>query len=134
MPFSGFDPKLLTLPLHHKVRNEDRKKRSLWSLIRLWPKIHKFKSCRIWGCFLNKFYKAKKSKNVEIVFSIPKSGSISIKIRQPFFWMDPYLPHLMCNNSENQLWRGCYKLRHFTKQDMFLFEYLACFRIGMSMF
>ena len=33
------------------------------------------------------------SKNVEIVFSIPKakSGSIAIKIRQPFLWTDPYL-------------------------------------------
>ena len=42
----------------------------------------------------------KKSKNVEIVFSIPKakSESISIKIRQPLFWTDPYLPDLVCND------------------------------------
>ena len=40
---------------------------------------------------------AKKYKNVEIVFSIPKakSGSISIKIRQPSLWTDPYLPDLL---------------------------------------
>ena len=46
-----------------------------------------------------KFYKAKKYKDVEIVFSIPKakSGSISIKIRQPSLWTDPYLPDLSYN-------------------------------------
>ena len=66
------------------------------SLIRFWREIQKFKSCRVWSCFLRNFIVAKKSKNVEIVFSIPKakSGSISIKIRQPLFWTDPYLPDL----------------------------------------
>ena len=66
------------------------------SWIRFWREIQKFKSCRIWSCFLRNFIVAKKSKNVEIVFSIPKakSGSISIKIRQPLFWTDPYLPDL----------------------------------------
>ena len=43
--------------------------------------------------FFGKFYVTKKSKNVEIVFGISKakSGSIAIKIRQPFLWTDPYL-------------------------------------------
>ena len=47
--------------------------------------------------FFGKFYVTKKSKNVEIVFSIPKakSGSIAIKIRQPFLWTDPHLPGLI---------------------------------------
>ena len=67
------------------------------SLIRFWQEIQKFKSCRVWSCFLRNFIVAKKSKNVEIVFSIPKakSESISIKIRQPLFWTDPYLPDLL---------------------------------------
>ena len=47
--------------------------------------------------FFGKCYVTKKSKNDEIVFGIPKakSGSIAIKIRQPFIWMDPYLPGLI---------------------------------------
>ena len=67
------------------------------SLIRFWREIQKFKSCRVWSCFLRNFIVAKKSKNVEIVFSIPKamSGSMSIKIWQPLFWTDPYLPDLL---------------------------------------
>ena len=87
------------LPHNHEVSSEVRKKillRSLCSLIRFWREIKKFKSCRVWSCFLRNFIVAKKSKNVEIVFSIPKakSESISIKIRQPLFWTDPYLPDL----------------------------------------
>ena len=60
--------------------------------------------------FFEKFYTAKKS-NVEIVFNIPKakSGSISIKIRQPFLWTDPYLPDLIhilsCYPQHNILFR-----------------------------
>ena len=36
-------------------------------------------------------------KQLKQVSKIPKakSGIISIKIRQPFFWADPYLPHLV---------------------------------------
>ena len=47
--------------------------------------------------YFEKFYIAEKSKDVEIVLSIPKakSGSISIKIRQPSLWTDPYLPDLV---------------------------------------
>ena len=43
--------------------------------------------------FFGKFYVTKKSKSVEIVFGKSKamSGSIIIKIRQPFLWTDPYL-------------------------------------------
>ena len=43
--------------------------------------------------FFGKFYVTKKSKNVEIVLGISKakSGSIAIKIRQPFLWTDSYL-------------------------------------------
>ena len=49
--------------------------------------IINFKS--YWGSPLVQFSKFK-------FFSIPKakSGSISIKIRQPLFWANPYLPHL----------------------------------------
>ena len=74
----------------------------------------KFKSCRFWSCFLRNFIVAKKSKNVEIVFSIPraKSGSISIKIRQPLFWTDPYLPDLVVVptrfNSNSLATHSCY--------------------------
>ena len=43
--------------------------------------------------FFGKFYVTKKSKSVEIVFGISKtmSGSIAMKIRQPFLWTDSYL-------------------------------------------
>ena len=53
--------------------------------------------CRFWSYFLRYFIYQKMSKNVEIVFSIPKakSGSISVKIRQPFLWTDPCLPGLL---------------------------------------
>ena len=69
----------------------------LCSLNRFWQEIQKFKSCKVWSCFLRNFIVAKMSKNAEIVFSIPtaKSESISIKIRQPLFWTDPYLPDLV---------------------------------------
>ena len=54
--------------------------------------------------FFGKFYVTKKPKNVEIVFGISKakSGSIAIKIRQPFLWTDPYLHCLL--NSEGVGW------------------------------
>ena len=91
------------------------------SWIRFWREIQKFKSCRTWSCFLRNFLVAKKSKIVEIVFSIPKakSGSISIKIRQPLFWTDPYLPDL---TSTPKFWRsvnptstkGAYNAHHLT--------------------
>jgi hypothetical protein len=47
--------------------------------------------------YFEKIYIAEKSKDVEIVFSIPKakSGTISIKIKQPSLWTDPYLPDLI---------------------------------------
>ena len=47
--------------------------------------------------FFGKFYVTKKSKSVEIVFGISKtmSGSIAMKIRQPFLWTDPYVPDLI---------------------------------------
>jgi hypothetical protein len=93
------DPKLLTLPLHHEVSSEDRKKTSKVivqsnQVMSEDSKIQKLYSLKL---FFEKFYvKTKKSKNVEIVFSIlkAKSGSIAIKIRQPFIWTDPYLPGL----------------------------------------
>ena len=46
--------------------------------------------------YFEKIYIAEKSKDV-VVFSIPKakSGSISIKIKQPSLWTDPYLPDLI---------------------------------------
>ena len=50
--------------------------------------------------FFGKFYVTKKSKSVEIVFGISKamSGSIAMKIRQPFLWTDPYLHCLIKAN------------------------------------
>ena len=49
--------------------------------------------------FFGKFYVTKKSKSVEIVFGISKtmSGSIAMKIRQPFLWTDSYL-HCLLNS------------------------------------
>ena len=55
-------------------------------------------------------------KNVEIVFRIPKakSGSITIKIRQPLFWTDPYLPDLLFTlGFNNLLFTLGLKLIHF---------------------
>ena len=53
----------------------------------------KFRKLQTLMLFWGKFYATKKSKNAEIVFGISKakSGSIAIKIRQPFLWTDPYL-------------------------------------------
>ena len=53
----------------------------------------KFRKLQTLMLFLGKFYVTKKSKSVEIVFGISKamSGSIAMKIRQPFLWTDPYL-------------------------------------------
>ena len=44
------------------------------------------------------------SKNVKIDFSITKakSGSIVLKITQPFFWTDPYL-HCLLKTSSSML-------------------------------
>ena len=54
--------------------------------------------------FFGKFYVTKKSKNVEIVLGISKakSGSIAIKIRQPFLWTDSYL-HCLINMKAKHL-------------------------------
>jgi hypothetical protein len=89
------DPNLLTLPLHHEVSSEDRKKTSkvLVQSNQVMAGDSKIQKLKL---FFEKFYVTKKSKNVEIVFIIlkAKSGSIAIKIRQPFIWTDPYLPGL----------------------------------------
>ena len=57
----------------------------------------KFRKLQTLMLFWGKFYATKKSKNAEIVFGISKakSGSIAIKIRQPFLWTDPYLHCLL---------------------------------------
>ena len=61
------------------------------------------------------------SKNVAIVFSIPKakSGSIFIKIRPPFFWTDPYLPGLVPMKHRNPMMLlAILKIRiFFTERD-----------------
>ena len=56
-------------------------------------------SCHFFAHQTNgKFYVTKKSESVEIVFGISNamSGSIAMKIRQPFLWTDPYL-HCLLN-------------------------------------
>ena len=55
--------------------------------------------------FFGKFYVTQKSKNVEIVLGISKakSGSIAVKIRQPFLWMDPYLHCLFRMNAQPEI-------------------------------
>ena len=42
-------------------------------------------------------YDLKSTKSCHNLFRIPKakSGSIPIKIRQPFLWTDPYLPDII---------------------------------------
>ena len=53
--------------------------------------LEKFNSLKQSQCDL------KSTKSCHNLFSIPKakSGSIPIKIRQPFIWTDPYLSDLM---------------------------------------
>ena len=57
----------------------------------------KFQKLQTLMLFFGKFYVTKKSRNVKIVFGISraKSGSIAIKIRQPFLWTPPYLQCLL---------------------------------------